>query len=387
MTLRLRTISTIAEVPAHAWDACANPAGRERNPFVAHGFLHALETSGSATAETGWQPVHLLLEDEAGSLRGAVPLYLKSHSYGEYVFDHAWADAWHRAGGSYYPKLLAAVPFTPVTGPRLLVPPGPDAEGLAALLRDGLVALAKRLGVETVHVNFPSAEESPVLTASGWLERLGQQFHWFDRGYGTFDGFLAALSSDKRKNLRKERRKAAESGLTFGWRTGHDLTEAAWDAFFACYMDTGSRKWGTPYLTRHFFSLLGTVMSNEVLLVTAERDGRIIAGALNLIGSHALFGRNWGAIEHHPFLHFELCYYQAIDFALMHGLARVEAGAQGEHKLARGYEPVVTRSLHWISHTGFRRAVSDYLHRERSAVAAEMLALEEFMPFRRADGH
>lgn len=369
----------IAEIPADVWDALACPPGHAINPFVRHGFLKALEDSGSVGGETGWRPAHLALS--AGErIAGVAPLYVKSHSYGEYIFDHSWADAFARAGGRYYPKLLCAVPFTPATGPRLLAGGNADAEDLLAR---SLQQIAAQMKVSSAHLNFVPAQDWQRLGAQGFLQRTDQQFHWANDGYSCFGDFLAQLSSMKRKNLRRERAQALEAGIEIEWVTGSDLREHHWDAFFDFYMDTGSRKWGSPYLTREFFSLAGAAMPDRVLLVMAKREGRYIAGALNFIGSDALYGRNWGAIEHHPFLHFEVCYYQAIDFAIAHGLKRVEAGAQGAHKLARGYLPSPTYSLHWIADPGFRRAVAHYLTQEREAVAEGIEELAEHSPFRR----
>ncbi len=377
--LRARLIERIAEVPAMTWDALANPPSREFNPFVSHAFLKALEDSGSVGADTGWRPTHALLEAD-GTVVGVAPMYLKAHSYGEYVFDHQWAEAFQRAGGRYYPKLQVAVPFTPVSGPRLLV--GSNEEARIPLAQ-ALMKFAEGMRTSSLHITFPDAAEWQALHALGFLQRTDQQFHWENHGYATFDAFLTALSSIKRKNLRRERVEALASGITVEWLVGHDITEAHWDTFFEFYMDTGSRKWGTPYLTREFFSRVGAAMPDQILLVMAKRSGCYIAGALNFIGSHALYGRNWGAIEHHRFLHFELCYYQAIDFAIAKGLARVEAGAQGAHKLARGYMPAQTYSLHWIAHSGLRKAVDHYLREERRAVAEEIEALSEHGPFRK----
>lgn len=387
----IRIASRIAEVPAAEWDACARggdsspTSARPSSPFICHAFLQALEGSGSAQALTGWHPQHLLLEDGAGQLVGAMPCYLKSHSYGEYVFDHSWADAYARAGGSYYPKLQAAIPFTPVTGKRLLVRDGPDRPKRQALLLRAAATLAERLDASSLHVTFPTREECELAGSLGFLQRNDQQFHWRNEGYGSFEDFLSALASRKRKAIRKERAEALASGIEIEWITGADLTEAHWDAFFAFYEDTGARKWGTPYLTRSFFSLIGETMPEAILLVLAKRDGRAIAGALNFIGADTLFGRYWGAIEEHPNLHFEVCYYQAIDFAIEHRLACVEAGAQGAHKLARGYLPVPTYSAHWIADPGLRRAVADYLKRERAAVAREIALLGEESPYRKAE--
>jgi uncharacterized protein len=371
----------IAEIPAQVWDALACPPGAAVNPFVLHAFLAALEASGSVGGDTGWDPAHLTVSID-GRVAGAAPLYVKSHSYGEYVFDHSWADAYARAGGRYYPKLLCAVPFTPATGPRLLAAGDPDAEDLLAR---SLQQIAGQMKVSSAHLNFVSAEVWRRLGALGFLQRTDQQFHWENGGYSCFADFLGQLSSMKRKNLRRERAQALEAGIEIEWVTGSDLREYHWDAFFAFYMDTGSRKWGSPYLTRAFFSLVGAAMPERVLLVMAKRQGRYIAGALNFIGSDTLYGRNWGAIEHHPFLHFEVCYYQAIDFAISRGLKRVEAGAQGAHKLARGYLPVPTYSLHWIADPGFRRAVANYLSQEREAVAEGIEELAAHSPFRRKD--
>lgn len=380
--LVLRTAESLLEVPAAAWDACAGSA----NPFVSHAFLGALEESGSVRAETGWLPRHLLLERPDGTLIGAVPLYLKGHSYGEYVFDHAWADAYERAGGRYYPKLQSSVPFTPATGPRLLVAPGEPRETVRRALVAGLERVAEQLGIVTAHVTFPDEAEAEALGAAGWLRRTGQQFHWHNRGYADFEAFLAALSSRKRKAIRKERRDVAEAGVTLRLLTGGDLTEAHWDAFFAFYTDTSSRKWGMPYLNRRFFSLIGERMPERIALVMAERDGRWIAGALNLIGDDALYGRNWGCLETIPGLHFEACYYQAIDFAIARGLARVEAGAQGAHKLQRGYLPVETHSAHLIRDPALAQAVERFLVQERRAVAREnALLAQEASPFRQGD--
>jgi predicted N-acyltransferase len=353
------------------------------NPFISHAFLCALEASGSAVARAGWQPQHLVAESGDGSVVGVAPCYLKSHSRGEYVFDHAWADAYERAGGDYYPKLQVSVPFTPVTGRRLLVRPGASAEAVRAGLAAGLVELCRMRRASSVHLTFLTEPEWRFLGAQDFLQRTDQQFHWENGGYATFEDFLAALAARKRKAIRRERREALPPGVTVHWLTGSDLTEEAWDAFFAFYMETGSRKWGRPYLTRAFFSLIGERMRDHVLLVMARRAGRFIAGALNFIGSDTLYGRNWGAIEHHPFLHFELCYYQAIEFAIARKLARVEAGAQGEHKLARGYLPSTTYSAHYIADAGLRRAVADYLVRERAYVAAAGEELAACGPFRK----
>jgi predicted N-acyltransferase len=385
----VRVATRIAEIASDDWDACArgsDPApAAPVNPFLSHAFLLALEESGSASPETGWWPQHLLLEDEAGGLKGAMPCYLKSHSYGEYVFDHGWADAYERAGGSYYPKLLSAVPFTPVTGRRLLVRDGAEQAECETILLQAGAMLVERLGASSLHLTFPTKPEWELAGRLGLLQRTGEQFHWWNEGYASFEQFLGALQSRKRKAIRKERRDALAGGIEIEWVTGSDLTEAHWDAFFAFYIDTGSRKWGTPYLNRRCFSLIGESMADQILLVLARKSGRYIAGALNVIGSDTLYGRYWGAVEEHPCLHFEVCYYQAIDFAIQHKLARVEAGAQGAHKLARGYLPVTTYSAHYIADAGLRRAVADFLKREHFAIAQEIALLAEESPFRKTE--
>ncbi|WP_420507441.1 GNAT family N-acetyltransferase [Nitratireductor aquimarinus] len=374
-------------MPASDWEALAGAgpqaAGAPYNPFVSHAFLSSLEESGCAVRESGWLGQHLFLRSEDGVLLGAVPCYLKSHSQGEYVFDHGWADAFERAGGHYYPKLQVSVPFTPATGPRLLVRDGIAPDAVRHALAEGLKTLTDRLGVSSVHVTFARDEDIAALDDAGFLLRTDQQFHFFNRGYENYDDFLATLASRKRKALKKERRTALENGIEIEWLTGAGLTEAVWDDFFAFYLDTGSRKWGRPYLNRRFFSLIGERMADDILLVMARREGRYIAGAINFIGSDTLFGRNWGCIEHHPFLHFEVCYHQAIEFAIARGLSTVEAGAQGQHKLARGYEPVTTRSAHYIPHPGLRRAVAQYLELERRDVAEINRVLETHTPFRK----
>jgi predicted N-acyltransferase len=383
----VRIVSRIADVPAADWDTCARGAAPSpTNPFISHAFLRALEESGSATRKTGWLPHHLLLEDGSGTLLGAMPCYLKAHSQGEYVFDHGWADAYERAGGSYYPKLQASVPFTPVPGKRLLVRAGEGEIEREALLLQAAMQVTDRLGISGLHIAFLTSEEWDLAGELDFLKRTDQQFHWRNDGYASFEDFLAALASRKRKTVRKERREALADGIATEWVTGSDLTEAHLDAFFDFYMDTGSRKWGSPYLTRQCFSLLRESMADKMLLVLAKRAGRYIAGALNFIGADTLYGRYWGGIEEHPLLHFEVCYYQAIDFAIQHGLARVEAGAQGAHKLARGYLPSETYSAHYIADLALRRAVTDYLSRERRAVAREMALLTEAAPFRKRLG-
>jgi len=377
----VRVASAMADIDAAAWDACAGGD----NPFVSHAFLNALEQSGSACAETGWLPLHLVVEDAGQSLLAAAPCYLKSHSQGEYVFDHGWADAFERAGGAYYPKLQVCAPFTPVTGPRLLARPGTHAPAARSALIKGLVALRRQTGASSVHVTFPLHDEWRLLGDNGFLLRRDQQFHWFNEGYASFDDFLGGLAARKRKAIRRERRDALADGVTIVQLTGADITADAWEAFFAFYQDTGSRKWGRPYLTRDFYRRIAASMADRVLLVMARRDGRYIAGAINFLGPDAIYGRHWGCIENHPFLHFEVCYYQAIDYAISHGLARVEAGAQGEHKLARGYRPVATFSAHDIAHPGLKRAIAEFLEREGRYVDAAKAELESMLPFRHGD--
>ncbi len=389
--VRIRVETSFADIPAEDWarlaGASRSDAREPYNPFVSHAFLSSLEESGCAVAETGWLGQHLLLEGEDGALRGALPVYLKSHSQGEYVFDHGWADAFERAGGRYYPKLQAAIPFTPATGPRLLHRTGEPVVETQAALAEGLKELTRRHGVSSAHATFVPEAEMPVFEAAGYLHRTDQQFHFINAGYGAYEDFLETLASRKRKALKKERRAALEHGIEIDWLTGSDLTESIWDQFFAFYMDTGSRKWGRPYLNRRFYSLIGERMADDILLVMARREGRYIAGAINFIGGDTLYGRHWGCIEDHPFLHFEVCYHQAIDFAIEKRLTRVEAGAQGEHKLARGYLPVTTHSAHYIAHAGLRRAVADYLERERQDVEMMGDYLAEHGPFRRGENH
>jgi len=380
-TVVARLVQDISELPAAQWDACAGTD----NPFVSHAFLSALEDSGSVCRERGWGPVHVVMTADDGSLRACAPLYLKSHSRGEYIFDYGWADAYERAGGRYYPKLLSAVPFTPVTGPRLLVPPGPGQERVRRELVAALVAASEQLDIATVNINFLPEEDTALLEEYDFLHRTDQQFHWYNRGYACFDDFLGDLSSRKRKTIRRERRGALDSDIAIEVLTGDDLTEAHWDAFFAFYMDTGGRKWGTPYLNRRFFSLINERMRDKIVLIMCRRAGRYIAGALNFVGSDAIYGRHWGCIEDHRFLHFEACYYRAIDFAIEHGLDRVEAGAQGPHKLARGYLPTLIHSAHHIRHEGFRRAVADFLRHERREVAQDAAYLADRTPFRRGE--
>ncbi|MGE0152531.1 MAG: GNAT family N-acetyltransferase [Reyranellaceae bacterium] len=384
LELAVRIADSLETVPASAWDACALPPEGDGNPFLGHAFLIALERSKSVGRRSGWLPQYLLAETADGTLLGCAPLYVKSHSYGEYVFDHGWADAFERAGGNYYPKLQVAVPFTPAPGPRLLLRPGDAADAVADALCEALVQVTQASRFSSCHVTFCREEEWQRLSGHGFLRRLGQQFHWRNDGYASFDDFLAALNSRKRKAIRKERQAVREAGLTVRALSGNEIEKRHWDAFFAFYMDTGSRKWGQPYLTRSFFDHIGRTMADSIVLVMAEKpDGEPVAGALNLRGRDALYGRNWGCVEDYRFLHFEACYYQAIDYAIAHGLKRVEAGAQGEHKIQRGYLPVPTYSAHFIADPGFRRAVEDFLSRERPMIERQIAGLATLSPFRK----
>ena len=373
----LRCLASLADICAIDWDRCAASTGESYNPFTSHAFLLALEKSKSAVPRTGWAASHLVLEND-GQIVGVAPCYLKSHSMGEYVFDHAWADAFSRAGGAYYPKLQVSVPFTPATGPRLLAATAEQRQ----LLTQGLVSLCAEKKASSAHITFATEAEA---AESKWLQRNDIQFQWLNSGYFSFDDFLASLASAKRKNIRKERRTVFDAGIVFEHVTGDDLRVEHWDSFYEFYMDTGSRKWGQPYLTRNFFHQIHETLKKDILLILAKRDGMTIAGALNFIGGDALFGRNWGCSENHPFLHFETCYYQAIDFAIGRGLKRVEAGAQGEHKLARGYVPVITHSLHYLAHPGLSRAVADYLDHERRAISENQQVLADHTPFRHVE--
>lgn len=385
---KIRIAASIREIDPAQWDACANPAladadGEERfNPFVSHAFLAALEDSGSVGRKSGWVPTHVLVEDDNGSLLAAAPTYLKTHSMGEYVFDHAWADAYERAGLDYYPKLQVAVPFTPVTGRRLLVTQEGGAAARAALIL-GLRKWREEAEASSIHITFPTEAEWQALGEAKFLRRTGQQFHFVNKDYADFDGFLNDLSSRKRKTIRRERKDALVDGISIEHLTGSEIQEAHWDAFFEFYMDTGSRKWGRPYLNRRFFSEIGTSLAPHILLIMAKCNGRYIAGALNFIGADALYGRYWGAIEERPFLHFEVCYYQAIDYAIAHKLKRVEAGAQGEHKLARGYAAVPTYSAHDIADARFALAIDDYLARERVVMNEQLAEYAELAPFKK----
>jgi hypothetical protein len=371
-------LRNIDEVSATIWDSCS--AGDPYNPFLSHKFLHALESSGSATPQTGWQPFHIVIssQDQEKTI-GVVPAYLKSHSQGEYVFDYGWADAWQRAGGQYYPKMQIGVPFTPATGPRLLsASKSPDD---VQLMLSALMQIGQQIDVSSIHITFMPEQQWQTAGEAGWLKRIDQQFHWHNGSYSSFDHFLGDLASKKRKNIRRERREALSNGIEIEWVTGNDLTEAHWDAFYHFYMDTSSRKWGSPYLTRRFFSAVGDAMPEDVLLIMAKREGRYIAGAINFIGEDTLFGRNWGCTEDHRFLHFEICYYQAIDFAIARGLKKVEAGAQGAHKAARGYLPQATYSAHWIADQNFRDAVARFLDDERRYVEQDLAYVEAHSPF------
>ncbi|MCB1339896.1 MAG: N-acetyltransferase [Pseudooceanicola sp.] len=385
--IEIRVLGSLSQIDATDWDACACPeaadGGRPFDPFTTHRFLKALEDSKSVGRGTGWQPQYLVAMAD-GMTIACAPMYAKSHSQGEYIFDHSWAHAYERAGHRYYPKLQIAVPFTPATGRRFLVRPGYEEIGMPALMQ-GAVQVADQHDISSIHATFCTEAEAEAGESMGLMVRASQQFHWEDDGYGTFDGFLASLSSRKRKTIRKEREGACAFGGTIHTLTGDDIRPQHWDAFWRFYQDTGSRKWGSPYLTRAFFDLAQQTLRGDIALILAERDGRPIAGALNFIGRETLFGRYWGCTEHHPFLHFELCYYRAIDYALGHGLSRVEAGAQGEHKLARGYLPTQTHSLHWIADPGFAEAVERFLEAERRAVEQEIDVLTSYGPFRKIE--
>jgi predicted N-acyltransferase len=372
--LTVRMVPSVGSLPAEDWDALAGSG----NPFMSHAFLTALEDSESVGPGTGWTPAPLVIEDGAGHLLAALPAYAKGHSQGEYVFDHAWADAWERAGGAYYPKLQIAAPFTPATGPRLLL----SDPAYAAPLLQAAQRVCRQLGFSSAHATFVEPAQVPLFAQAGWLPRNDIQFHWHNRGYATFEDFLGELASRKRKAIRKERQ-AAQEGVEIRALIGAEILPEHWDAFWLFYQDTGSRKWGHPYLTRSAFDLFAERMGEQVLLMLAFEGGQPIAGALNFIGEEAIYGRYWGCVVDKPFLHFELCYYQAIDAAIERGLARVEAGAQGGHKLARGYEPVQTCSMHYIADPGFRAAVSDFLERERAGIAQDQLYLGERTPFRK----
>jgi uncharacterized protein len=378
-------VTSARDIARDQWDACAHSPDRPYNPFLAHDFWLALEESGSAAPRKGWAPCHLVLKDGAGSIAAILPCYLKSHSFGEYVFDRAWAAAYERAGGRYYPKLQSAVPFTPVSGQRILIRPGVPEEEARALLTSAGAELAKRNHASSWHITFATKDEWEALGGLGLLQRTDTQYHWHNRGYETFDDFLGALASRKRKVVRKEREQARASGVALEWLTGADIKEAHWDVFFKFYTDTGNRKWGNPYLTRRFFSLVGERMADRILLVMGKRNGAYVAGAMNMIGGDTLYGRYWGCLENHSFLHFEACYYQAIDYAIANKLAHVEAGAQGEHKLARGYAPETTYSLHYFVDPGLASAVSNYLRQERQVIEREKEILSDALPYKKCD--
>ena len=385
MGYRITAVSSIREIGATQWDLCGNPNGLPHDPFLTFTFLDALERSKSSVADTGWTPYHLKLEDERSScVLAVVPMYLKNHSAGEYVFDHSWADAFERAGGKYYPKFQIAIPFTPATGRRLLIRSDQDQKQIGGYLVRGLTQIAAETGVSSVHITFTDKLQWELTGKLGFLRRTHKQYHWQNRGYDSFDGFLTDLSSKKRKNIRRERRAALANNVMIELLSGRDIYEYHWDEFYKFYIDTTSRKWGYPYLTRKFFSLIGESMAKDILLIMCKREGRYIAGAINFIGGECLFGRNWGCIEDHPFLHFEACYYQAIEYAINHGLATVEAGAQGEHKLARGYTPNQTYSSHWIVNPSFREAVDNFLEAERQWMQEEIHCIQEHSPFRKA---
>jgi len=408
-TYKIRIVQSMSELNAAQWDACANPqvngeslsvdesipAGaascadplKERyNPFIRHAFLQALETSGSVGPKTGWTVTHIVVDDQVeGKIVGGTPAYLKMHSMGEFVFDYGWADAYQRGGLQYYPKLQVCVPFTPATGRRLLVLPSAGEPAQHALVL-GLRAWREKIGASSIHITFLTKAEWDAMGKEGFLQRTGQQFHFINKDYGTFEGFLADLASRKRKMIRRERKDAlAANGITIELLTGKDLKEEHWDAFYFFYTDTGSRKWGKPYLTRPFFSLIGESMPEDILLVMAKRAGRYIAGAINFIGKDALYGRNWGCLEEHPFLHFEVCYYQAIEYAITHGLSRVEAGAQGEHKLARGYGPAITYSVHEIADPRYAHAIDEFLQKERAYIDESNEEYAEHVPFKKGE--
>lgn len=373
--MKSRIISNISEISKQDWDSCTN----DINPFCSYGFLSALEKSGCAIADTGWLAQHIIAQDKSGAVVGVMPLYLKSHSQGEYVFDHAWANAFENAGGHYYPKLQCSIPFSPVTGPRLIS----ENDDVKKRLLETAISHAEDCGVSSLHFTFIEDDEIDVMTSHGLLQRQDQQYHWLNDGYRSFNEFLDALSSRKRKNIAKERRGATENDIEIELIQAHEIKEHHWDHYFDFYINTANRKWGRPYLNREFFSILSENIPENLLLIMAKRDDRYIAGALNLIGKDTLYGRYWGATEHHKFLHFELCYYQAIEFAIKNGLDKVEAGAQGDHKISRGYVPVATNSAHWISNPSFKDAIERYLNQERRAVGQDIEYLKEFTPFKK----
>ncbi|MCT4655380.1 MAG: GNAT family N-acetyltransferase [Cohaesibacter sp.] len=381
----LHVCQKISDIGQADWDRCLGETLSERKhvPFLSYAFLSSLEDSGCASEETGWMPHHLALRDESGETFACMPLYLKSHSQGEYVFDYAWADAFERTGGHYYPKLQSSIPFTPVNAPKCLIRNTIDRQSALAAFASGIRQLCERYHLSSAHLTFLPQAEKSLLDDQGFLMRQDRQFHWINEDYEHFDEFLASLSSRKRKNIKKERKTAQSHGLSFATKRGSDISQSDWDAFFAFYMETGSRKWGRPYLTRPFFSMLAERMGDDLLLFLALEGDRPVAGALNFIGGDTLYGRYWGALDHYPCLHFELCYHQAIDWAIEHNLACVEAGAQGEHKIARGYVPQTTWSCHWISHPAFRDVIADYLKDERNHAQAELDFLTDMTPFKK----
>ena len=389
MSMIIKIEPSLININPKQWNKFSHPKTTDKNlkinPFISYEFLYALEASGSTKIKNGWGGAHILLEDEAENLLAACPAYLKSHSMGEYVFDQGWADAYSRAGGEYYPKLQISVPFTPATAPKLLAGDEDKAVDLKRMLASSIPELCARLGASSAHATFLTEEDKKIFLEAGFLERNDKQYHWFNENYGSFDDFLEALASRKRKLIRRERRDALANGITIQCLTGSDIKTEHMEAFYTFYMDTGSRKWGRPYLTRAFFSIIQETMPDQILLIMAKREGQYIAGAINFIGGDVLYGRNWGCIENHPFLHFEVCYYQAIDFAIQKGLKKVEAGAQGEHKLARGYRPVTTYSAHYIADPSFRQAVANYLQEERNYIAELQDTLSEQTPFRRGE--
>ena len=389
MSMIIKIEPSLININPKQWNEFSHPKTTDKNlkinPFISYEFLYALEASGSTKIKNGWGGAHILLEDEAENLLAACPAYLKSHSMGEYVFDQGWADAYSRAGGEYYPKLQISVPFTPATAPKLLAGDEDKAVDLKRMLASSIPELCARLGASSAHATFLTEEDKDMFLEAGFLERNDKQYHWFNENYGSFDDFLEALASRKRKLIRRERRDALANGITIECLTGSDIKTEHMEAFYTFYMDTGSRKWGRPYLTRAFFSIIQETMPDQILLIMAKREGQYIAGAINFIGGDVLYGRNWGCIENHPFLHFEVCYYQAIDFAIQKGLKKVEAGAQGEHKLARGYRPVTTYSAHYIADPSFRQAVANYLQEERNYIAELQDTLSEQTPFRRGE--
>jgi len=380
----IKVIRTLKDITAQEWDACALNAENGFNPFISHAFISALEDSGCATAQTGWLGQHILLENKQGRIDGIMPLYLKNNSFGEYVFDHAWANAYQQAGGHYYPKLQSSVPFSPITTPKLLSHPKAH-HSIPQELAKAAILLAQKHGVSSLHVTFSPEEEWQLLAECGFLRRQDQQFHWINQNYRNFEAFLDELSSRKRKNIRKERLKALEGGISIEVLTGSEITEDHWDHYYDFYLDTSNRKWGQAYLNREFFSLIGERLKDNIVLILCKRAGRYMAGALNIKNRDILYGRYWGTVEDHPFLHFEVCYYQAIDYAIRHGLKKVEAGAQGEHKLARGYRPTTTHSAHWIANPSFRDALEKYLEEERKAAMNDLSFLEGLSPFKLKD--